>query len=284
MRRLIGTLFLALPFLAGLVCLLGSLAQAQTASDTPQASNVSVDPAFEVATIRPSHPTGMDWGLGTKGNHFWAHDATIVDLISFAYGLHEKQIVGGPSWFRTDRYDVEGVPNFEGRPLRAQLETMLRKLLTDRFQLQVHAEKQQLAVYALTVASGGVKLHKSDAPSDAPSGYGFPDMVPVTQMKVMHMTMVAFTSALQRTVLDRPVIDETGLRERYDFVLQWTPDESQFIPLQGTGVHVPAASGDANAPPGLFTAIQNQLGLKLEAKKSMADVIIIDRVEKPSEN
>lgn len=284
MRRLIGTHFLALPFLAGLVCLIGSLAQAQNASDSLQASKESADPAFEVATIRPSHPTGMDWGLGTKGNHFWAHDATIVDLISFAYGLHGKQIVGGPSWFRADRYDVEGVPNFEGRPLRAQLEAMLRKLLTDRFQLQVHAEKQQLAVYVLTVASGGVKFHKSDAPPDAPSGYGFPEMVPVTQMKVMHMTMPAFTSALQRTVLDRPVVDETGLRDRYDFVLQWTPDESQFIPLQGTGVHVPAASGDTNAPPELFTAIQNQLGLKLEAKKSMADVIVIDRVEKPSEN
>ncbi len=276
--------FLAVPFLAGLGCFLGSLAPAQIASDISQTSKASLDPTFEVATIRPSHPNGMDWGLGTKGNHFWAHNATVVDLISFAYGLHAKQIIGGPPWYRTERYDVEGVPNFEGRPLRAQLETMLRKLLTDRFNLQFHTEKQQLAVYVLTVASGGVKLRKSDAPPDAPSGYGFPDVVPVTQMKVIHMTMPAFVSALQRTVLDRPVVDETGLHDRYDFVLQWTPDESQFIPLQGTGVHVPSSSGDANAPPGLFTAIQNQLGLKLEAKRAMDDVAIIDRVERPSAN
>jgi uncharacterized protein (TIGR03435 family) len=284
MRRVNGLPISALTFLAALVCLPALLAPAQTAGDSSQNSKLLLDPAFEVATIRPSHPNGTEWGLGTKGNHFWAHNATIVDLICFAYGLHEKQIIGGPPWFRTERYDVEGVPNFEGRPIRAQLETMLRKLLTDRFQLQVHDEKQQLAVYALTVANGGVKFHKSDAPRDAPSGYGFPNMVPVTNMKVMHMTMSAFTSALQRTVLDKPVVDETGLPDRYDFVLQWTPDESQFIQMQGTGVHVPAASVDADAPPGLFTAIQNQLGLKLEAKKSMANVIIVDRIERPSAN
>jgi uncharacterized protein (TIGR03435 family) len=87
---------------------------------------------------------------------------------------------------------------------------------------------------------------------------------------------------MQRTALDRTVIDETGLSDRYDFVLRWTPDESRFIQFRGTGVFVPSESGAGNAPPGLFTAIQNQLGLKLEAKKAMDDVVVIDRVERPS--
>ncbi|MGB8031995.1 MAG: TIGR03435 family protein [Terracidiphilus sp.] len=279
-----GTTLLTVPFLAGLGCVLGSLAPAQIVSGSPQASKASVDPTFEVATIRPSNPNDVEWGLGTRGNHFWAQNTTVIDLISFAYELHAKQIAGGPSWCRTEKFDVEGVPNFEGRPLRVQLQTMLRKLLADRFQLQVHTEKQQLAVYVLAVTSGGVKFRKSDAPPDARSFYGFPDIVPVTQMKVMRMTMPAFASALQRTVLDRPVVDETGLPDRYDFVLQWTPDESQFIQFRGTGVIVPSNGGDANAPPGLFTAIQNQLGLKLEAKKAMDNVMVIDHVEHPSPN
>ncbi len=279
-----GTALFAVSFLAGLGCVIGSLAPAQVASGSPQSSKASVDPTFEVATIRPSNPNDVEWGLGTRGNHFWSHDTTVIDLISFAYELHAKQIVGGPPWCRSEKFDVEGVPNFEGRPVRVQLQIMLRKLLADRFQLQVHTEKRKLAVYVIAVARGGVKFRKSDAPPDARSGYGFPEIVPVTQMKVMRMTMPAFASALQRTVLDRPVVDETGLRDRYDFVLQWTPDESQFIQFQGTGVHVPSGSGDVNAPPGLFTAIQNQLGLKLEAEKTLDDVVVIDRVEKPSAN
>src|ERR1017187_1253904 len=284
MRRVSGRTLLVVPLLAGLGCVLGSLTPAQTASGSMQTSKASADPSFEVATIRPSNPNDVEWGLGTRGNHFWAQNTTVIDLISFAYELHAKQIVGGPPWCRTEKFDVEGVPNFEGRPLRVQLQTMLRKLLADRFQLKVHTEKRKLEVYILVVASGGVKFRKSDAPPDARSGYDFPDIVPVTQMKVMRMTMRDFASAMQRTVLDRPVIDDTGLPDRYDFVLQWTPDESQFIQFRGTGVFVPSGSGEANAPPGLFTAIQGQLGLKLEAKKAMDDVVVIDRVETPSVN
>lgn len=275
---------LAVLFLASLGCVLASLASAQVAGSVSQVSKASVDPTFDVATVRPSNPNDGEWGLGTKGNHFWSHNTTVIDLISFAYDLHAKQIIGGPPWCRTAKFDVEAVPNFEGRPLRAQLQTMLRKLLADRFQLQVHTEKRRLAVYVLVVASSGVKFRKTDAPPDAHSGYGFWDIVPVTQMRVMRMTMPAFASALQRTVLDRPVLDETGLPDRYDFVLRWTPDESQFTQFRGAGVVVPSESAEANAPPGLFTAIQDQLGLKLEARKAMDNIVVIDRVERPSAN
>jgi uncharacterized protein (TIGR03435 family) len=103
-------------------------------------------------------------------------------------------------------------------------------------------------------------------------------------MKVMNMTLAAFVSAMQRTVLDKPVVDQTGLMDRYDFTLNWTPDDSQFIQLRETGVNMPTATDDPNAPPGLYTAVQEQLGLKLDAVKAMADVIVIDHAEKPSAN
>lgn len=274
----------AIYILAAIAGAFGVFTLAQSANDSAQSSKAPIDPSFDVATIRPSNPTETEWGLGTRGNHFWAQDTTLVDLISFAYNLHAKQIVGGPQWVQAEKFDIEAVPNFEARPQREQLQVMLRKLLATRFQLQVQTEKRELAVYALVVANGGPKFHKTDAPSDARSGYTFDDIVPVARMRAMHMTMLAFASALQRTVLDRPVIDETGLTDRYDFVLRWTPDESQFIQFRGNGVVVPPANGESDAPPGLFTAIQDQLGLRLESKKAPDNVIVIDHVEKPSAN
>jgi uncharacterized protein (TIGR03435 family) len=270
--------------LAALGCLFAPPAPAQSGNGSSQKQSLSLDPTFEVATVRPSDPNDHDWGLGTKGNHFFARDATVVDLICFAYEVHAKQIVSGPAWYRTERFDVEGVPDFEGRPVRLQLQSMLQKLLADRFQLKFHTEKQNISVYALVVANGGVKFQESSAPSDARSGYNFPEIMPVTHMKVMRMTMSNFISALQRVVADRPIVDETQLKGRYDFDLIWTPDESQFNQLHGVGVSVTTGKDEANAPPGLFTAIQNQLGLKLEAKKAMIDVIAIDRIEMPSAN
>ncbi len=275
---------------ACLVSAFGSIAPAQSPSGSAQSLSTSLDPSFEVATIKisnpkPTNPNDAEWGIGIKANHFFSTNTTVIDLISFAYEVHAKQLAGGPSWCRTDRFDIEGVPNFEGKPIRAQLQTMLRKLLEDRFQLKVHTEKQELSVYALVVTNNGVKFHKTDAPPDAGASYGFSSRFPITQMNVLRMTMPVFASALQRTILDRPVVDQTGLPDRYDFGLKWTPDDSQFSQLRGA-VTLPTekTDADANAPPGLFTAIQNQLGLRLEAKKAMVDVFAIDRVEKPSAN
>ena len=257
---------------------------AQPENRSSQMPSLSLDPAFEVATVRPSDPNDHEWGLGARGNHFFAHNVTVVDLISFAYDLHAKQIVNGPAWSRTEKFDVEGVPDFEGRPVRLQLQSMLQKLLADRFQLQLHKEKQDLSVYALVVAGGGVKLHETPASPEEGSHYGFVEITPVTHMKVVHMTMSNFISALERVAADRPIVDETQLKGRYDFDLLWTPDESQFNQLHGVGISVPSGKDDPNAPPGLFTAIQNQLGLKLEAKKAIADVLAIDIIERPSAN
>jgi uncharacterized protein (TIGR03435 family) len=274
----------ALPL--ALLLLGGSWAEsrAQGSPGSSQSAAATANPEFEVATIKLSDPNQPGWALGTRGNHFFTINTNMIDLLTFAYGVHAKQIVNGPAWFLTEKFDIEGVPNFEGRPRREQLMPMLQKLLADRFKVDLHREKRELAAYALTVGKNGSRLKKSEAVPDAPSGYGFPQIGSTATFQAMNMTMAAFTSAMQRTVLDKPVVDETGLKDRYDFKLNWTPDEAQFIQFNGTGIRIPPGTDRNGALPGLYTAIQEQLGLRLEAVRTQVDVLFIDHAEKPSAN
>jgi len=192
--------------------------------------------------------------------------------------VHPRQIVGAPGWVETLKYDLDGKPDGEGQPSVEQWKAMMQKLLADRFQLKFHRDKKELPVFALVVAKTGPKITKSDGdPNGAPSllfrGLG---MLPVR-----NATMADFAGVMQSAVLDRPVVDQTGLAGRYDFVLTWTPDETQFVSLGGAP---PPPTNKPDAPPDLFTAIQQQAGLKFESTKAPVDVMVIDRVEKPSEN
>jgi uncharacterized protein (TIGR03435 family) len=153
---------------------------------------------------------------------------------------------------------------------------MIRTLLEDRFKLVIRREKRELPTYALVVASGP-KLTKNDANPNGLPGLGFraPGM-----LGVVNATMSDFVSVMQSNVLDRPVVDRTGLQGRFDFTLNWTPDESQF---RGMGLQIPPPPADAKFP-GLFTAIQEQLGLRLESVTAPVEVLVIDRVERPTDN
>jgi uncharacterized protein (TIGR03435 family) len=162
-----------------------------------------------------------------------------------------------------------------------QSATMMQKLLAERFQLKFHHEKKVLSVYTVTVAHGGPKVKKSTAAPNDGNAFMFRGL---GDLVVRNMTMADFATWMQSGVMDRPVVDQTGLTDRYDFTLKWTPDESQFAQFRGSNVKMPAATNDPNAPPGLYTAIQEQLGLKMEAAKAPDDVIVIDHVEKPSAN
>jgi len=153
---------------------------------------------------------------------------------------------------------------------------MVRKLLADRFQLKFHRETKKMSVYVLTVAKGGPKMKKGD-PS-GPPGVLFRQLGVLT---VMNATMDEFTQVMQRTVFHRPVVNDTGLQGTWDFLLKFTPDESQ---VEWAGAKVPPPSDAADAPPPLFTAIQEQIGLKLEARKAPVPVLVIDHVEPPSPN
>jgi uncharacterized protein (TIGR03435 family) len=242
----------------------------------PMAADAS--PSFEVATIKPSVPGRPGRLFRIQPGHISTINTTLNDLIGFAYGLHARQVTGAPDWVGTQKYDLDGKPDGEGQPSEAQWKTMIEKLMADRFQLAFHHEKKELSVYALVVAKGGPKITKSDANPNEPPVLLFRGL---GNLPVRNATMADFTSVMQRAVLDRPVVDQTGIEGRYDFVLKWTPDETQFATLGG----VPPGLGDkADAPPDLFTAIQQQAGLKLEPTKALVDVMVVDKVAKPSGN
>jgi uncharacterized protein (TIGR03435 family) len=245
----------------------------------PMAANA--DPSFEVATIKPSPPNRPGKNVGFRGGLYTTRNTNVNDLIALAYGLHAKQIVGGPDWFGADLYDIEGKPDAEGRPNDKQIKTMLQKLLAERFKLTFHHDKRELSVYVISVAGGGPKITKSTSDRNDGSSFAFRRL---GDLIVTNMTMHDFAIWMQAGVMDRPLVDQTELPGRYDFQLKWTPDESQFVQFRGTGRVVPPPTDDPNAPPSLYTAIQEQLGLKMGPAKFPDDVIVIDHVEKPSEN
>jgi uncharacterized protein (TIGR03435 family) len=236
------------------------------------------DPAFEVATIKPSKPDQPGKGFRVQGRQFSTFNTSLSDLITFAYGLHPRQITGGPPWMESDKYDLVAKPDGEGQPNDKQWKIMFQKLLADRFKLTFHREKKDLSVYAIVVAKTGPKLTKSEGDPNGLPGLFFRGL---GVLPARNATIADFAGVMQTAVLDRPVVDQTGLTGRFDFMLTWTPDQSQF---GGMGVKVPPPTDDAAAPPDLFTAIQQQMGLKLESTKAPVDVLVIDRVEKPSEN
>jgi uncharacterized protein (TIGR03435 family) len=237
----------------------------------------SADPAFEVATVKPSRPDTVGRGMRVQGGNVSTLNMTLADLVTFAYDIHSHQIIGAPAWVTSDRFDISGKAEGEGQPSTEQLKVMLRKLLADRFQLVLHKGQRELPVYTLNVAKGGVKISKNDVKNET-TGVIFRGPGSVLLNDV---SMDDFCKMLQNAAVDRPVVNQTSLSGKYDFSLVWTPDQAL------TAVPNPnaLAPGDkAEAPPDLYTAIQEQLGLKLEAAKLRIEVLVFDKVEKPSEN
>jgi uncharacterized protein (TIGR03435 family) len=241
---------------------------------TPMAKDAM--PGFEVATIKPSDPNKPGRGIGLRGRNFSTLNTPLSFLIMFAYGVHVRQIKGGPAWLETDNYDIAGIPDEPGDPNDKQSRIMVQKLLADRFKLTFHREKEELTVFAVTLGKGDLKLTPGTADTNGVPNLGFKGL---GALLARNATMMDFAELL-RNVLDRPVVDQTGLTGRFDFALNWAPDETQF---SGLGVKV-APPADNDARPNLFTAMQEQLGLKLESTKAPVDVIAIDHVEKPSPN
>ena len=244
----------------------------------PKPMAADATPEFEVATIKPATPDRPGKGFMVRGRQFSTLNTSLGDLITFAYGIHAKQIIGAPAWVDTEKFDLAAQPNGEGQPNDKQWKAMIQKLLADRFKLAFHRDKKELSVYAIVVGKNGPKLTKSESTGNLP-GLFFrgPGNLPA-----INATMADFAGVMQSAVLDRPVVDQTGITGRWDFTLLWTPDEFQFA---GLGVKPPPPpANNAAAPPDLFTAFQEQLGLKLESTKAQAEVFVIDKVAKPTEN
>jgi uncharacterized protein (TIGR03435 family) len=249
---------------------------------TPKLPPMAADahPSFEVATIKPSKPDDQRKAFLVQGRRFKIINQPLTAILSFSYDVQAKQIIGLPPWADTDKYDIDAEPDGEGAPSGKQWKAMLQKLVTERFKLTFHQDKRELSVYVLSVAKGGPKLTKSEGDPNGLPGLFFRGKL--GDLGVRNANMGDFTGLMQQAVLDRPVLDQTEITGRYDFTLVWTPDDSQFA---GMGAKIPPApADDGKAPPNLYTAIQEQIGLKLDATKAPADVMVVDHVEKPSEN
>ena len=241
---------------------------------------LSGQPQFEVATIKPTPP---DWNGGRfirmeSGNRLIARNHAVRTLLAAAFNLTPKSILGGEDWIDSVRWDIEARTPGDTRPNPEQQTAMLRELLVERFAMQFHREKRVMPLYTLSVAKGGPKLAESALPPDddrALINVVYPDRV---RLPAKNATMSQFTSMLQRGVLNRPVLDHTGLTARFDFELEWTPDDSQF------GGQGPASWQTEGTKQSLFSALQEQLGLKLEAGRGEVEVLVIDRTSRPSAN
>jgi uncharacterized protein (TIGR03435 family) len=194
----------------------------------------------------------------------------VETLLLFGFGVHKTQVMNAPDWVRSERWDAKGYADVPGQPSIPQFQSLIRKLLVERFGLVEHTEKRDLSVYALTVAKGGPKFQKSAAGPNGLPDENDRENGGVRTMQTGNMTMHEFC-LLMTFFMDKPVVDQTGLTGKYDFLLKYTFDESK-VPTDGS------------AAPVIFTAIQEQMGLKLEPVKTMTDVMVIDKVERPGAN
>jgi uncharacterized protein (TIGR03435 family) len=258
---------------------------------------------YDVVSIkRNSFPPGTNLAgrIGTSDtpDGLTARFVPIKQIIQRAFGAESYQISGGPDWLNSERYDVDA--KFDSstadelqklspadRILTRQL--MLQKILAERFNLTVHKESKELQTYSLIVAKNGPKLHEvklDDAEASKPKPGPAPGSSQMTAGAAGGQIR-GFASPLSNLAvmltnfLHRPVIDRTGLTGIYDFTLRWTPDENQAqVSSNASGL----PSSDPTGGPSIFTAIQEQLGLKLESAKGPVEIIMIDKIERPSGN
>ena len=185
----------------------------------PVPMSATAKPEFAVATIKPSNPNAQGKGYGFRGREVITVNTSVNWLITLAYSLHAHQIIGGPGWLGSERYDITGRPDTPGQPSRDQLKLMIQKLLADRFQLKFHIEKKELTAYTITVLKTGPKFSLSTADPNRFLGVGFgvaPGGGMTLNVRNAPLDSVANTD-LQGNLLDQPVVNQTGLAGKYDF-------------------------------------------------------------------
>ena len=234
---------------------------------------------FEVASIKPANPDAHGSSIRfMPGGGLNITNIPLRGMITFAYDVRDFQVSGGPGWIGTERFDITAQPERAAangpvdparmtdeqlQTVREQMNERLRALLVDRFQLAVHKETKEQPIYALVLAKNGSKLREAKEPGPRLMTNG-------KHMQGSAVSIEILTQVLS-SQMERPVVDKTGLTGKYDFVLEWTPD-------------IGAAGDSTPVGPTIFTALQEQLGLRLEAQKGPVQIIVIDRAEKPSEN
>lgn len=231
-------------------------------------------PTFSVASIHRHAPDDSSFFVRPPGNgRFTATGSIARLLVMLAYDVQESQIVGGPDWFSSEKWDVEAKSDDGARHSVEETRRMLQSMLEERFALRVHRDTQERSAYVLAVAKGGAKFK--------PSEHAGSTNIRFTGNSItLERGELSRMSQLLSGALGRPVIDRTGLTGPYDLSLQW---DDAPVPEGGVlGLAAPAAPGNDHGS--IFTAVQEQLGLRLEPQRVPVEVIVIDRIERPSPN
>jgi bla regulator protein blaR1 len=256
---------------------------------------------IEVASIKPSEPAacGEYPNIENRNGRLDMTCVTLKLMIQIAYGVNEFQVAGGPEWLGSSRWniaakaanpvhdpaeekDISTLTDQERKTNLEKLRAMVQALLTERFQLQTHRETKQLPMYSLTVARGGPKLKSNDNVASPDAGGLRPGRGYLAGTQV-GMSFVVQTLS---QIMGRPIEDRTGLKGKYDFELKWTPDQGSANSASGGALppsQADAAATDPNATT-IFTALQEQLGLKLDSGKAPVEVVVVDHVEKALAN
>ena len=253
--------------------------RAQSSAVTP-AANVKV-PSYDVVSIKPNRTGSGNVSIDINDGNFDASNVSLKTMILSAYGLKEAQLFGLPKWGESARFDIKAkIIDPDKKALegltREEHESMQQPILTDRFQLKFHHEMKRLPVYDLVIMKGGPKF-KQTTPAELTSDVGV-NGVRAGGMSIHNRNLTATGIPMSSLIdqlsgqLQRVVIDKTGLTAKYNLQLSWSADDAG------------PPSTDAPGPPDIFTALEEQLGLKLQPGKEMIDTFVIDHVELPSEN
>jgi len=225
---------------------------------------------FEVASI---HPAKEDGDHDSDSDRAWyrTHNLTLKRLIAIAYDVDMRQILGGPNWIDSDAYDIAAkIPTEYASDSREKMPKMIQSLLADRFHLAIHRAPLKLSGYALVLAKKGPKMERSETGKTGSS-----TSTQRGHMRAQNVTMEIFAKRLSRNPqVGKLVEDQTGLKDRYNFELEW--DVTNPLTAKAD-----TASSDR---PSIFTALQDRLGLKLEPAKIQVDAIVVDHAEKPDDN
>jgi uncharacterized protein (TIGR03435 family) len=251
-------------------------------------------PKFAAISIRQNNSDTTTFGVANTPDGVTVKNATLLMLIRRAYGMFtslDDKFVGMPNWAKSDRYDIEAKVDpadvYMFRKLTQEQRSLaIQNLVADRFRLRVHQEKREQAIYALAVGKNGPKL--TDAKPGDTYSKGITDEMGHTGAGVVRQSSrlvqaqaapLSVLAVILTQVVGRTVEDRTGLLGKYDFTLRWTPETAAATPPGPQELELPNDSG-----PSIFTALQEQLGLKLEPTKGPVEVLVVDHVERPSEN
>jgi uncharacterized protein (TIGR03435 family) len=231
-------------------------------------AQAGADASIEVAVVRPHPPAVMHNNFSFARNRFELEDQPLLKMIAFAYSLNPRQIVGASGWVADDHWDMSGTTNLTEDATLAQQQQIIRQLLVERFGLQFHREKRELPSYALQIVKERPKLAAAADPAAQPLEWSQGhDSVRTENYR---SSSIAYFLLVKQLFMDRPLVDQTGLAGLYDFKLTYSYGDA------------PDAAPDA--PPPMFTAIKEQLGLKFEPVKASVDVMVIDHIGKPIAN